>query len=103
MITRIWHGKTLAKDADTYLEYIEKTGISHYLATPGIVSAKILRRIENGVCHFLTITEWSSFEDIKQFAGEDFEKARYYDEVKKYLLEFEERVMHYETFTYEDH
>ena len=39
-------------------------------------------------------------EAIKKFAGDDYEKARYYPEDEKYLLEFEERVDHYETFTY---
>ena len=65
------------------------------------MSAKILRRIENKVCHFLTITEWDSYESIKQFAGENLEKARYYEGDKKYLLEFEDEVTHYETFTYD--
>ncbi|MGN6249915.1 MAG: antibiotic biosynthesis monooxygenase family protein [Ginsengibacter sp.] len=98
MITRIWHGITKAEDADTYLKYIQDTGIKDYRNTKGNLSAKILRRLENDVCHFLTITEWDSLESIIQFAGNDFEKARYYDEDKKYLLEFEEKVKHYETF-----
>lgn len=98
MITRIWHGITKAEDADTYLKYIQDTGIKDYRNTKGNLSAKILRRKENDICHFLTITEWDSLESIIQFAGKDFEKARYYDEDKKYLLEFEEKVNHYETF-----
>lgn len=39
-----------------------------------------------------------NLEVIKNFAGEDFEKAKYYPEDKKYLLEFEEKVIHYEVF-----
>jgi len=101
MITRIWHGITKAEDADIYLKYIEKTGVEDYKNIEGNLSIKILRRLENEVCHFLTITEWDSFESIRQFAGEEFEKARYYEEDKKYLLEFEENVIHYETFDYE--
>ena len=98
MITRIWHGKTKAQDADAYLAYIQQTGLKDYAATPGIVSAKILRKIEGDTCHFYTVTEWENIESIKQFAGDDFEKARYYEEDKKYLLELEETVNHYETF-----
>ena len=98
MITRIWHGITKAEDADAYLKYIENTGIIDYRNVKGNLSAKILRRIENDICHFLTVTEWDSYESIKQFAGEEFEKARYYEEDKKYLLEIEEKVIHYETF-----
>ncbi|HKK11285.1 MAG TPA: hypothetical protein VJ945_00515 [Flavobacteriaceae bacterium] len=99
-ITRMWHGMTKAEHADVYLDYVEKTGISDYRNVKGNLSAKILRRIEGNVCHFLTVTEWDSFESIKQFAGNDYEKARYYEEDKKYLLEFEEHVVHYETFEY---
>lgn len=46
----------------------------------------------------MTITEWDSVNSIQEFAGETFEKARYYKEDKKYLLEFEEYVTHFETY-----
>ncbi len=98
MITRIWHGKTTSKDADTYLEYIQRTGLKDYLATAGIISAKILRKIDGDICHFYTVTEWKDIESIIDFAGNDYEKAKYYPEDKQYLLEFEDIVNHYETF-----
>ena len=99
-ITRIWHGRTKAGHADEYLEYVEATGIKNYREVEGNLSAKILRRIDGDVCHFLTVTEWDSYDSIRKFAGEQYEKARYYDEDKKYLLEFEEHVVHYETSEY---
>jgi heme-degrading monooxygenase HmoA len=100
MITRIWHGRTKKEDADIYLSYIQQTGLNDYKSTPGNISAKILRRIENDICHFYTVTEWDKIESIQQFAGKDYEKARYYPEDEKYLLEFEEKVNHYETYTH---
>lgn len=99
IITRIWHGKTLLKHAEDYLWYIHETGLKDYLNTPGILSAKILRRIEGEYCHFWAITEWPNIDTIKLFAGDDYEKARYYPDDKKFLLEFEEKVIHCETFT----
>ncbi|MGX1929440.1 hypothetical protein [Flagellimonas sp. 2504JD4-2] len=99
-ITRIWHGTTKLEHADSYLNYIEQTGISDYRNVDGNLSARILRRIDGDICHFFTVTEWDSFESIKKFAGNNYEKARYYDEDKKYLLEFEENVTHFETFEY---
>jgi hypothetical protein len=60
----------------------------------------VLRRVEDDVCHFWTVTEWDSYESIKKFAGEDFEKAKYYPEDQQFLLEFEENVIHCETFQY---
>ena len=99
-ITRMWHGITKTEHADEYLKYVEDTGLSDYKNVDGNLSAKILRRIDGNICHFLTITEWDSYESIKKFAGADFEKAKYYPEDEKYLLKFEENVAHYETFEY---
>lgn len=97
-ITRIWHGKTRAEHAREYLNYLKQTGIQDYKKVDGNLSAKILRRIDGDICHFLTITEWESYECIKKFAGSDLTKAKYYEDDKKYLLDFEEHVAHYETF-----
>jgi heme-degrading monooxygenase HmoA len=99
-ITRMWHGKTKAEHADEYLKYVEDTGMKEYRTVKGNLSSKLLRRLEGDICHFLTVTEWDSYESIKKFAGDDHQKAKYYPGDKKYLLEFEEHVVHYETFEY---
>lgn len=98
--TRIWHGRTRVEHAAEYLRFLESSGVPDYAKTEGNLSVKILRRIEGDVCHFWTVTEWDSVESIKKFAGEDFEKAKYYPEDRNYLLEFEPTVTHYETFEY---
>jgi heme-degrading monooxygenase HmoA len=100
IITRIWHGTTRAEHADEYLEFLIKTGVTDYKATEGNLSVEIWRRVEGDVCHFWTVTKWDSFENIKKFAGEDYEKAKYYEEDKQYLLEFEPHVTHCETFEF---
>lgn len=99
-ITRIWHGITKAEHADEYLAYVEATGLKDYKTVEGNLSVKLLRSIDGDQCHFLTVTEWDSYESIKKFAGADFEKAKYYPEDEKYLLKKEEKVRHYETFEY---
>jgi heme-degrading monooxygenase HmoA len=58
----------------------------------------VLRRIEADKAHFLTLSLWESLDAIKKFAGEDYEKARYYPEDKDFLLDFEPTVQHYELF-----
>jgi hypothetical protein len=95
----MWHGRTKAGDAGVYLDHIRQTGLQEYKATLGNLSAKILRRIDEDVCHFYAITEWKDLESIKRFAGDDYEQAVYYPGDEKYLLEFEENVIHCETFT----
>ena len=99
MIARLWHGITAASKADEYLEYLDKTGIQDYRATEGNLSVQLLRRIEGEQAHFLIITLWESVEAIKKFAGEEYEKSRYYPEDQEFLLEFEEQVVHYEVMS----
>jgi len=98
MIGRIWHGTTDAENADEYLNYLNETGIPDYRRTEGNLGAFVLRRIENDTAHFLTVSFWESLEAIKKFAGEEYEKARYYPQDKEFLLEFEPTVKHYELF-----
>ena len=96
MIARIWRGVTSSSKADEYLDYLNKTGIADYQATEGNQGVYVLRRVEAERAHFLLLTFWESLDAIKQFAGPDFEKARYYPEDDEYLLEREPTVDHYE-------
>ncbi len=98
MITRVWHGKTRAEHADRYLQFLLHEGIKGYGNTEGNISIRVWRKIENGFCHFYTVSEWESIEAIKKFAGEEYEKAVYYPQDSGILLEFEEKVSHYETY-----
>ncbi len=99
-ITRIWHGRTRADHADEYLEFVIDTGVADYKSIEGNLSVEIWRKIEGDICHFWTVTKWDSYESIRKFAGEDAEKAKYYEEDSRYLLEFEPTVEHYETFQF---
>jgi heme-degrading monooxygenase HmoA len=96
MIARLWHGVTPKSKADEYVELLKKTGLKDYRATEGNLGVHVLRRMEGEQAHFLIVTFWDSVDAIKKFAGEDYEKARYYPEDSEYLLEFEEKVAHYE-------
>ncbi len=98
MITRTWHGKTSLQNADRYLEFLLTEGTNEYKQTPGNISVRVWKREEKEVCHFWTVTEWEDLSAIKAFAGEDYEKAKYYPFDDGMLLELEERVLHYESF-----
>ncbi len=100
VITRIWHGKTKIEHSDEYVDFLIKSGVKDYKSIPGNLSVEVWRRKGKDVCHFWTVTKWDSYESIKQFAGEDRDKAKYYPEDKKYLLEFEETAIHTETFIF---
>ncbi len=98
MIARIWHGRTRAEDYEAYTEFLKERAIPDYRSTEGFVRLVFLRRIEGNEGHFTLITFWENLEVVKNFAGEDYEKAKYYPEDEGFLLEFEEKVEHYEVF-----
>jgi hypothetical protein len=99
-ITRIWHGRTNAEHADEYLQFVIDTGVTDYKSVEGNLSVEIWRRIDGDVCHFWTVTKWDGYDSIRKFAGDDLEKAKYYPEDSKFLLEFEPNVQHCETFEF---
>ena len=96
MIVRIWHGVTAAAKSDEYLDYLRLTGVPDYRATEGNLGVYVLRRIEDDLAHFLTVSFWESMGAIEGFAGSDPERARYYPEDREFLLDFESTVEHYE-------
>ena len=99
MIARIWHGKTSIANYDAYTDFLKQVAIPDYKTTIGFKGLTFLRNIKNGGGHFNLITYWDNLEVIKNFAGQDFEKAKYYAEDNRFLLELEEKVQHYEVFS----
>jgi heme-degrading monooxygenase HmoA len=98
MIARIWHGMTKASDMDAYTLFMQKKAVPDYKSTEGFVKLSFLRHVEGDIAHFTLVTYWQNLEVIKNFAGEDYETPKYYAKDKQYLLEFEDKVTHYEVF-----
>ena len=98
MIARIWEGKTKAEDFEAYTEFMKSKAIPDYKKTDGFIKLVFLRRIEGEIAYFKLITFWENLEVIKNFAGADHEIAKYYPKDQDFLLEFEEKVMHYDVF-----
>lgn len=96
MITRIWHGRTRPEHAEKYLAFLQSDGTREYVQTRGNVSARIWRKDDDDCSHFWTVTEWESIEAVKSFAGEAYQKAKYYPQDAGFLLDFEENVDHYD-------
>ena len=95
-IARTWHGRVPAAKADAYHVYLLRTGLADYRSTPGNRGVLVQRHLEGDVAHFTLTTLWDSIDSIKAFAGEDYERARYYSEDDDFLLEREPRVHHAE-------
>jgi heme-degrading monooxygenase HmoA len=93
----MWRGPVPRAKKEAYVDYIEKTGLADYAATPGNRGVYLL--IEDAgpdEVEFVTLTFWEDWDAIKAFAGEDVSKARYYPEDKAFLTRFDEKVAHFE-------
>jgi heme-degrading monooxygenase HmoA len=99
MIARIWRGVTRESDKDIYFEYLQRTGLKEYASIPGNRGVWVLRRLQDGKAEFTLISLWESWDAIKAFAGGDYEKAVYYPEDSKFLLQLEPHVAHYEVLS----
>jgi heme-degrading monooxygenase HmoA len=87
--------------AEDYAQYLARTGIPDYRNTEGNRGVYVLKRIEGKRAHFLLVTLWDSYDAIKAFAGDDYQRAKYYPEDRDYLIELEPNVRHYEVVVQE--
>jgi heme-degrading monooxygenase HmoA len=99
MIARTWHGAVPAEKADAYFEYLLQTGVPGLKGTEGNRGVYVMRRIEGSQAHYFMISLWRSRENIRAFAGDEIERARYYPEDEAFLLELEPHCIHYEVLT----
>jgi heme-degrading monooxygenase HmoA len=98
MLVRTWRGATRAEDADTYLEYLEKTGLQAFRDTPGNLGAVTLRRLTgDGRAEFEIVSFWESMDAVRAFAGPEPERAVFFPEDAHYLVERDEGVDHFDT------
>jgi heme-degrading monooxygenase HmoA len=98
MIARIWHGAVPAEKAVRYLELMRTVAIPNYRRVPGNKAALVLQRHEGGLVHFTTFTLWDSMDAIRAFAGDDPERAKYYDFDPEFLTELEPTVRHFDAY-----
>jgi heme-degrading monooxygenase HmoA len=101
VIARVWKGWTRRDDADDYAGYLEVTGMTQARATPGNRGASFLRRLDGERAEFVTIILWESLDAVRAFAGDEIERAVFYPEDERFLVDREWTVAHYEVFASE--
>lgn len=100
VIGRIWHGWTRPENADEY-ERLLKEEIFPGIAAKnvsGYRGIQLLRRPSDGgeEVEFVTIMRFDSWEAVKRFSGEDYERAYVPAKAREVLARFDERSRHYE-------
>jgi heme-degrading monooxygenase HmoA len=97
VIARTWRGWVRTEDRAAYVDYVERTGMAEYRSTPGNQGAWMLARdLDDGRTEIVTLSLWASAEAIGDFAGEDIERAVFYPEDERYLVDRDTTVTHYE-------
>ena len=96
MIARMWFGRTKAQDYDTYSTYLEESGVAALKETAGNRGVMVVRRLDGNEAEFGVISFWDSLDNVKAFAGEDVDVARYFPDDERFLLEFTPKLKHFE-------
>jgi len=98
MICRIWHGWTSPQNADAY-ETLLRTEIFHGIhdrKIAGFRGIDLLRRATGNEVEFVTVMWFDSLDDVRAFAGADYEVAVVPDAARKLLASFDARSAHYD-------
>jgi heme-degrading monooxygenase HmoA len=96
MIVRAWKGRTSAANADAYERHVRHSVFPALREISGYAGARLLRRDEGEDVEFLVLTEWTSWDAIHAFAGEDPSAAVIEPAARAVLAHADERVVHYE-------
>lgn len=98
MISRIWHGWTTPENADSYESLLREeifVGITDR-RIEGFRGIDLLRRARGSEVEFATIMWFDSIDDVRAFAGSDFEVAVVPPAARALLTRFDARSAHYE-------
>jgi len=95
-ILRTWRGSTKQEDAEAYIGYLRRTGYEGLRNTPGNRGVLGLLRCVDGHAEHVVMSLWDSEEAIARFAGDDVERAVFYPEDDRFLVDKDERVRHFQ-------
>jgi hypothetical protein len=98
-ILRKWSGRIRTADEDEYVAYIARTGLEDCAKTPGNLGYQMLMRtLGDGVSEVTTLSWWRDMDAVKGFAGPQPERAVYYPDDDRFLLDRPELVEHHRVF-----
>jgi heme-degrading monooxygenase HmoA len=98
MVARIWEGYTTPENAEAYAAFL-KTEFMPAVEKKNIEGYKkfqLLRIDEDEEVHFITIMWFENIEQIKDFAGDDFEKAVIHPKALALLKRHDQYAKHFE-------
>src|SRR5262249_31259933 len=95
MILRLWKGRTLPESADAYYTHVTRTVFQTLTSIKGFRRGRVLCRRIDGQVEFLVITEWTSLDAIRAFAGDQLDQAVVEPAAQAVLIDYSQ-VAHFE-------
>ena len=96
MIARVWRGRTTLENAQAYQDLLGTTILPGIDRIRGFRGAELFRRDVDDEVELMTITRFGSLDAIREFAGEDYERAVISEDAHRLLSQFDEHVAIYE-------
>ena len=96
MLARVWRGWSTTELAPAYEEHLRSVTFPSLREIAGHEGAYVLRRDDGDDVEFVVVTLWASLDAVRAFAGDDVERAVFYPEDDRFLVDRETRVLHYE-------
>ncbi len=95
MIARIWKGWTRNEDADTYEKILREKVLPGLEGINGYHGGYVMRNMGENEVEFVVVNFFASIEDVKKFAGEDYDIPVFEPEARKVLSKVEPIARHY--------
>jgi len=96
MIIREWRGRADKRNVEAYPKHFRTKVVPELRQVAGFVGADLSQRKLGDKVEFVVLTKWRSMEVIRGFAGDDVDKAVVEPGAVAALVDFDDRVSHYE-------
>jgi hypothetical protein len=99
MVCRVWRGWTTTGRAQSYDDYLQKElfpRLSRDLRSHGYRGYQVLRLNRGEEVEFMTMLWFDSIENVRSFAGKDYETPVISEKARSLLTHFAERADHYQ-------
>lgn len=96
MIARVWRGWAPMATAADYQRHYETEVSEHLSAVRGFRGARLLRREEGQEVMFTSVAFFTSLAAVREFAGDNYERAVVEEAGRQALSHWDEQVSHHE-------
>ena len=100
MVTRMWRGWTTEAAADDYERFLLDELFPTLRPIRGFLGADVMRRPDAGEVAFVTLVRFEALGDVRDFAGDDWERPVIEPRAAELLTRWEEQAAHYETSSF---